>query len=136
MDFSVYEKPARAAITCEWGEIQTASLKKNTEVRYQGGVKSPILAKVDKADKVTVLEDEGDWKKIATVDGVVGYVKTNALRKPVTETTSVDFIEPEYSNMSVNKTINMAWHNVDNPDANSYMLETVANTKEIGRAHV
>ena len=31
--------------------------------------------------------------------------------------------------MSVNKTINMAWHNVDNPDANSYMLETVANTK-------
>ncbi len=129
MDFSVYEKPARAAITCEWGEIQTASLKKNTEVRYQGGVKSPILAKVDKADKVTVLEDEGDWKKIATVDGVVGYVKTNALRKPVTETTSVDFIEPEYSNMSVNKTINMAWHNVDNPDANSYMLETVANTK-------
>lgn len=129
MDFSVYEKPARAAITCEWGEIQTASLKKSTEVRFQGGVKSPILAKVDKSDKVTVLEDEGDWKKIATADGVVGYVKTNTLRKPVTETISANFIEPDYSNITVNKTINMAWHNVDNPDANSYMLETIANTK-------
>lgn len=129
MDFSVFEKPDRAAITCKWGEIQTASFKKNTEVRYQGGVKSPILTKANKSDKVTVLEDEGDWKKVATIDGFVGYVKTNALRKTTTETTSGKFIEPEYSNISVNHTINMAWHNVDNPDANSYMLQTIAETK-------
>lgn len=129
MDFSVYEKPGRAAITCRWGEIQTAALKKNTEVRYQGGVKSPILTEVKKSDKVTVLEDEGDWKKVATTDGFVGYVKTNTLRKQVSETITGNFMEPEYSNMSVNHTINMAWHNVDNPDANSFMLETVANTK-------
>ncbi len=129
LDFSVYENPDRASITCEWGDIQTASVKKNTEVRYQGGVKSPILTKVEKSDKVVVLEDEGNWKKIATTDGFVGYVKTNTLRKTVNETTSRKFIEPEYSNMSVNQTINMAWHNIDNPDANSYMLETIANTK-------
>ncbi len=129
MDFSVFEKPDRAAITCKWGEIRTAALKKNTEVRYQGGVKSPILTKTKKSDKVTVLEDEGDWQKVATIDGFVGYVKTNALRKSTTETTSGKFIEPEYSNISVNHTINMAWHNVDNPDANSYMLQTIADTK-------
>lgn len=129
LDFSVYENPDRAAITCEWGDIQTASVKKNTEVRYQGGVKSPILTKVEKSDKVVVLEDEGNWKKVATTDGFVGYVKTNTLRKSVKETNSRKFIEPEYSNMSVNKKINMAWHSVDNADANSYMLETVANTK-------
>lgn len=129
VDFSVYEKPNRAAITCEWGDIETASIKKNTEVRYQGGVKSPILTKVEKSDKVVVLEDEGSWKKVATTDGFVGYVKTNTLRKTVKETTSRKFIEPEYSNLSVNQTINMAWHSVDNPDANSYMLETVANTR-------
>lgn len=129
LDFSVYENPNRAAITCEWGDIETASVKKNTEVRYQGGVKSPILTKVEKSDKVVVLGDEGSWKKVATTDGFVGYVKTNTLRKNVKETTSRKFIEPEYSNMSVNKTINMAWHSVDNPDANSYMLETIANTK-------
>lgn len=129
MDFSVFENPDRVSITCEWGEIQTASLKKNTEVRYQGGVKSPILTKVKKSDKVTLLEDEGDWKKVATADGFVGYVKTNTLRKPAAETISGDFIEPEYSNISVDHTINMAWHNLDNPDANSYMLETIAGTK-------
>lgn len=129
MDFSVYENPGRAAITCRWGEIQTAALKKNTEVRYQGGVKSPILTEVKKSDKVTVLEDEGGWKKVATADGFVGYVKTNALRKQVAETTTGSFIEPEYTNISVNHTINMAWHNVSHPDANNYMLETIASTK-------
>lgn len=129
LDFSVYENPGRAAITCEWGDIQTASVKKSTEVRYQGGVKSPILTKVEKSDKVVVLEDEGNWKKVATIDGFVGYVKTNTLRKVTKETTSREFIEPEYSSMAVNSTINMAWHSLENPDANSYMLEMVANTK-------
>lgn len=129
MDYNVYKNPDRAAITCEWGEIQTASLKRDTEVRYQGGVKSPVLTEVKKSDKVTILEDEDDWKKVATEDGFIGYVKTSALRKAVTETTSRDFVEPEYSNISVNHTINMAWHNVDNADANSYVLQDIANTK-------
>lgn len=129
MDYSVYENPNRAAITCEWGEIQTAVLKKDTEVRYQGGVKSPILTEVKKSDKVIVLDDEDDWKKIATTDGYIGYVKTKTLKKVSNETTSREFEEPEYTNISVNYTINMAWHNVDNADANNYVLQTIADTK-------
>lgn len=131
MDYKVYKNPDRAAITCEWGEIQTASLKRDTEVRYQGGVKSPVLTEVKKSDKVTVLEDEDDWKKVCTEDGFVGYVKTSALRKISTETTSREFSEPEYSNISVNHKINMAWHNVDNADANNYLLQNIASTKGV-----
>lgn len=37
---------------------------------YQGGVKSPVLTEVKKSDKVTVLEDENDWMKVATKDGL------------------------------------------------------------------
>ena len=40
-----------------------------------------------------------------------------------------DYEEPEYTNISENYTINMAWHNVSNADANSYILETIASTK-------
>lgn len=130
MEYNVYEEPeARAAITCEWGEIQTATLKKDTEVRYQGGVKSPVLTEIKKSEKVTVLEDEDDWMKVATEDGFIGYVKTSTLRKITTEVTDREFSEPEYTNISVNHTINMAWHNVDNTDANNYMLQAIASTK-------
>lgn len=129
MDYSVYENPNRAAITSSWGKTKTATLKRNTEVRYQGGVKSPILTKVKKSDRITVLEDEEDWKKVATSDGFIGYVRTKYLRGTKEETISRDFTEPEYTNISLDKPINMAWHNVENEIANSYVLETIAGTK-------
>ena len=129
MTYSVYEQPDRAVITSEWGKVQTAKLKRDTEVRYQGGVKSPILTEVEKSDKVTVLEDENDWQKVATNDGFIGYVKTSSLKDEKTETLSNEFEEPVYTNISENHTINMAWHNVENEDANNYVLETIAGTK-------
>ncbi len=129
MEYSVYEGPSRAVITSEWGEVQTAELRRDTAVRYQGGVKSPILTEVKKSDKVTVLEDEDSWMKVATADGFVGYVRTGALRGIQTETISREFEEPVYTNISKNYTINMAWHNVSNSDANNYILQTIAGTK-------
>lgn len=129
MEYSVYDEPNRAVITSNWGEIRTAEIRRDTEVRYQGGVKSPILTEVKKSDKVTVLEDEDDWQKVCTEDGYVGYVRTNSLRDIQTETISREFEEPVYTNISKDYTINMAWHNVSNADANSYVLEMIAETK-------
>ena len=131
MEYEVYDDPgpSRVVITSVWGEIQTAEIKRDTQVRYQGGVKSPILTEISKNSKVVVLEDENDWMKVGTEDGFVGYVKTNALRDAATETRSREFEEPVYTNISKDYTINMAWHNVSNSDANSYILETIAGTK-------
>lgn len=129
MEYSVYDAPNRAVITSEWGEIETALIRHDTQVRYRGGVKSPILKEVSKSDKVTVLEDEDDWMKVATEDGVIGYVKTNALKNRKTETISREFEEPVYTNISKDQTINLAWHNVSNADANNYVSQMLAETK-------
>ncbi len=129
IDYNVYENPNRVSITSTWGEVRTAEVKKDTQIRRLGGVKSPILTDVEKSDKVTVLEDEDDWQKVATEDGFIGYIKTSTLRKIQTEITSREFEEPQYTNISVNYKVNMAWHNVENSDANSYILETIADTK-------
>lgn len=129
MEYSVYDAPNRAVITSEWGEIETALIRHDTQVRYRGGVKSPILKEVSKSDKVTVLEDEDDWMKVATEDGVIGYVKTNALKNRKTETISREFEETVYTNISKDQTINLAWHNVSNADANNYVSQMLAETK-------
>lgn len=129
MEYSVYDAPNRAVITSEWGEIETALIRHDTQVRYRGGVKSPILKEVSKSDKVTVLEDEDGWMKVATEDGVIGYVKTNALKNRKTETISREFEEPVYTNISKDQTINLAWHNVSNADANNYVSQMLAETK-------
>lgn len=134
MDYKIYEGkdntvPERAVIECDWGEHSYAALKRDTEVRYQGGVKSPILTEVKKSDKVRVLENEDDWMKVRTADGFVGYVKSSSLKSAEKEVTSRKFDEPEYTNISTGSTINMAWHNVENDTANGYVLETIAGTK-------
>ena len=130
MEYEVYDSPvARVVITSEWGEVESAEIKRDTEVRYRGGVKSPILTEVDKGAKVTVLDDENDWMRVGTEDGFIGYVKTSALKNITTETTSREFEEPVYSNISKDYKINMAWHNVTNTTANRHVLENIADTK-------
>ncbi|PWJ49085.1 glycosyl hydrolase family 18 protein [Faecalicatena contorta] len=130
MEYSTYEDPVyKAVIDCDWSEKDVSTFKRDTQVRYQGGVKSPILTEVEKSQKVWVLEDEDDWMKVRTSDGFIGYVKTSSLRKTAKEVITRDFQGPEYTNISVDYTINMAWHNVENDTANSYILEMIANTK-------
>ena len=128
MEYSVEQEPNRAIITSKWGEIKTAEVKKDTQVRYLGGVKSPILTEVKKSDKVTVLEDEDDWMKVATADGYVGYIKTKFLKNQKKEKISRDFTEPVYSNMTEDHSINMAWHNVTNVAANNAVQQVLAST--------
>ena len=43
MDYEYMETPNRVQITTEYGEIPVVEAKKNSEVRYRAGVKSPIL---------------------------------------------------------------------------------------------
>ena len=65
IDFQTYEEPSRVMIVSDWGETTVATIKRDTQVRYRGGVKSPILTDVSKKEEVTVIEDEDGWKKSA-----------------------------------------------------------------------
>lgn len=129
LEYSVHKNPGRVMIVSDWEETKTAAVKRDTEVRVKGGVKSPVLTSVKKGDKVTVIEDESDWKKVRTEDGVVGYIKKTRLRKTETEVFDRDFEEPVFTNITKDYTINLAWHQVTSQTANNRVLETIASTK-------
>lgn len=129
MDYEVYNNPERAAIVTDWGEHTVATVKKDTQVRYQGGVKSPVLTEIKKKDEVTIIESEKNWKKVRTKDGFIGYVKNSALKDEEKKVISREFEEQEFTSISKDYTINMAWHNVTNSDANSGVLQRIAESK-------
>ncbi|MEZ3485200.1 MAG: glycosyl hydrolase family 18 [Lachnospiraceae bacterium] len=129
MEYELYNDPNRVMIECDWGEKTVATVKKNTQVRYQGGVKSPILSQLKKKDEVVVLENEDDWKKVLTKDGFIGYVKTKALKGEEKKVVDRAFEEPEFTSIKKDYIINMAWHNVTNNDANSQVLQRIADSK-------
>lgn len=122
----------RVIIRTNFGTVKTVTAKKNAQVRYRAGIKSPILTDVAKGDTLYVLEETenvGDWTKVRTADGFIGYIRNKSLGQQSEETIASNYTEPEYSHLSKDYTINMAWHQVTNADANSKVLETIANTK-------
>ncbi len=132
-DFSyeVYSDPDRIVITNAWGDYTTATAKKDCELRYQGGIKSLILADITKGQELTVLAPDETWTKVATSDGVIGYVKSKNLSSTSTKTLTSDFVEEEFTHITKNFEINMAWHQVTNQTANSNISSVLQNTKGI-----
>lgn len=133
MDFTYLTEPNRVQITCEYGQFPAVEAKRNGEVRYRAGIKSPILTEVKKGDLMFVL-DEGEtpiekWTKVRTLDGYIGYIKDSKLREETTTTLTSDFTEPEYSSLIKDYTINLTWHQVTNRDANSQVYEKIKDAK-------
>ena len=97
MTYETLQEPDRILVTYKWGTIQQAKVKRDEDVRYQGGVKSPILTEVSKGDLVTVLEQLEKWTRVATADGYIGYVRNKKLGSVKETTISNEFTEPEYT---------------------------------------
>lgn len=129
IEYRTFIQPNRVMIVSEWGNVTQATLKKDSQVRYRAGVKSPILRQVSKKEVVTVIEDEGDWKKVRTEDGFIGYVKKNCLKNEKPTIISREFEEQIYPNISKDYTINLAWHVISGKAGNDSVLSAIADTK-------
>lgn len=131
--YKLFTEPNRIQLDTQWGERKTADAKKDTQVRYQGGIKSEILTDVQKGDKVIVLEEMENWSKVKTADSVIGYVENKRLTDAVTEVPDVvmDYLEPEYANNVRDYKINLAWHQVTTQAANATFPGVLSNAKGV-----
>lgn len=83
-----------------------ATIKKRTKVKNKKGMFSSKIQNLIIGDKVTILEEDGKYKKIRTQLGNIGYVKTNTLtdERVIRENKNNDKKELEvynnYSNVS------------------------------------
>ena len=129
--YEVFDSPSRVVLTNNWGDYTTTSVKKGTELRYQGGIKSPILTDVEKGSLLTVLEADETWTKVATPDGIIGYVKSKMLGSTSTATHTSDYIAEEFTHIKKDFKINMGWHQVTNASSNANIGSVLQNTKGI-----
>ena len=129
--YELFTEPNHMQIYTEWDRRQTASVTKDTQVRYQGGIKSDILADVSAGDQVVIREEIVTRTKVKTQDSVIGYVENKRLGEKTEEepVPVTDYVEPEYPSNTRDYKINLGWHVIGGVGGNDTLEETVAKTK-------
>ena len=122
----VYENPARAVILYKWGTVQTVDAREDAQVRYQGGIKSPILADVKAGQQMILLEELDNWSRVMTEDGIDGYIENSALSSPAeTEYAYNGSYEENFTSLTRDHKINLAWHQVTSEAANQALSQDI-----------
>lgn len=129
MEYQFFEDPNRIVVKTDWSDDSVAAVKKKTQIRYRGGIKSPILCDVEKGEELILLKSGEDWNKVATGNGIVGYIRAKRLEKEETRTYEHTPMKEEFTHLLKEEKINMAWHQVTTVDANSTVSDVVSGTK-------
>ncbi|MDL2301597.1 SH3 domain-containing protein [Lachnospiraceae bacterium OttesenSCG-928-D06] len=105
-----------------------ATVERKTAVRLKGGVKSPVLRQLEKGETVEILEEMETWSKIKTSDAYIGYVENKMLGSK-TEVDSIpvnDYVAPEYTSLSMDGKVSLAWHSIGGTDGNNTLDSMVS----------
>lgn len=131
LTYELFEEPYRVVVTSKWVTVDSAKVKRNTQLREKGGIKSPIVTVVEKGDVVTVREVYEDWSEVETADGYTGYVQNNKLSAAEAVTLAHAFEEDTFPHLTREGKITMAWHQVTNMDANAQVESVLDSTKNL-----
>lgn len=129
--YELFTEPNHMQVYTEWGERPTSDITKDTQVRYQGGIKSDILTDVSEGDTVVILEEMENWTKVKTQDSFIGYVENKRLGRRMMEimVPPTDYVEPVYESNTRDFKINLGWHVIGGVDGNVTLDSVVAQTK-------
>ena len=126
LDYVYYSNPNRVVIRNEWDGVEQATVQSDTaQVRQKGGIKSLILADVQKGDTLLYLENLDNWCKVMTADGYTGYIQTEDISEPEAieaRTAKKD----SYERIARDHKINLVWHQSTSTESNDAMAEMTA----------
>ena len=126
LDYAYYSDPNRVVIRNEWDGVEQATVQSDTaQVRQKGGIKSLILADVQKVDTLLYLENLDNWCKVMTADGYTGYIQTEDISEPEAieaRTAKKD----SYERITRDHKINLVWHQSTSTESNDAMAEMTA----------
>lgn len=126
LDYAYYSDPNRVVIRNEWDGVEQATVQSDTaQVRQKGGIKSLILADVQKGDTLLYLENLDNWCKVMTADGYTGYIQTEDISEP--EAIEARMAKKDsYERITRDHKINLVWHQSTSTESNDAMAEMTA----------
>lgn len=127
IDAYINKDPDRIAIQNKFSNIETVTVKKDTVIRYRGGIKSEILTEVPKNTVLRLLNEGEDWDQVATDDGYIGYIQKKKVSAADATTYERDFKSETYTYLTMDEPVNLVWHQTTSTDANNYFSDATQN---------
>lgn len=131
VDYKLYKadenKPARLCISYGSGDYITAVAEKNNKLRTDADLMAAIVAEPAEGDKITILEEQGEWYKAQTEDGFIGYVQTKYYEDKKTEKIERENDYDTYTHNTMEEKVKLVWHQVTNYTANDTLMSYTEN---------
>ena len=127
LDAYITKDPYRIAIQYKFKNVKTVTVKKNTSIRYRGGIKSAILTSVKKGTKLRLIEEMENWDQVATWDGYIGYIEKSSVSDVQNLNMDRKAVGESYTYLTMDQPVNLVWHQVMSTDANAGLSEAIQN---------
>lgn len=131
VDYKVYKKPNRVKIEQKSQKYTTANAKRDTQIRKLGGIKSPIVADVEKGSTVIILESGDKWSKVCTKNGMIGYIKNSKIGEEAEVVLDRAGEKPVFNHLLKDEAVSLGWHQVTSQEANNRVASVLQSTKGI-----
>lgn len=131
--YSLFDAPMHMQVYTEWNVEHRATIKKDTKLRYRGGIKSEILKDLSQEDQVIILEEMETWSKVKTTDAYIGYVENEYLtdKKDAMPTAVTDAMQITYRQVAKEETINLAFHQIFSEQGGADLKKALKNTQAV-----
>ena len=134
-EYKSFEDPDYIWLVTEYDRQTTAAVTKDSHIRYRGGIKSEILADVNKDDRLVLLEEMETWAKVMDDEAHVGYIELKELtdykdveQKP---TGTVMAKDEDYKGNPFEGRINMGFHAIAGTMGNDTLESVVRGTRSM-----
>ena len=135
LNYQYYKNPNRVVIQYKWGDYLYTEVTKDTQLRREPNIKSPLLTQMPIGTNLLYVDKEEapqkGFSKVMTEEGIVGYVRNKHVKQSFYKTLQSTYQEPEYTAQTRPGKINLVFHQVFNSDAAGNLEELIKSTKEV-----
>lgn len=112
-EFCGSDEPAKRAFIYTAGtKVQKAAVNHKTSLRTKRDIKSPLLAKLNKGDELTIIDGNEQWCSVVTENGFSGFIRTKYIGESNETVTADNYTEPEVQHTLLADKPVMAWHGI------------------------
>ncbi len=128
MDVATFDNPNRVVVTVA-DEYKLSELSKDVKLKADLSDSGKVVVDLKKDQRVTVLESENGWAKVATEDGFTGYIDADIVKNEMIGTIDREpsWLDTEpYTYISRDTKVCLGWHQMEYGAGNDALNKMVS----------